>query len=168
MRTLATLILTVTPVLAAPGIQGGPASPPDELAARIARVAPDELTAEDLAVILLDASLEEVTRWLEGLDHGRARARRSPGQGAEIARVRRRAEEVPGVLQGLLSEPTIPSEAHAHALALVFINQCPDFVDQCISKAFVLFCDGCAEACCLHADGSCCQYVKILSMAPWQ
>lgn len=118
MRTLATLILTVTPVLAAPGTQGGPASPPDELAARIARVAPDELTAADLAVILLDASLEEVTRWLEGLDHGRARARRSPGQGAEVARVRRTAEEVPGVLRGLLSRPTIPSEAQAHALAL--------------------------------------------------
>lgn len=118
MRTLATLILTVTPVFAAPGPQGAPASPPAELAARIARVAPSELTATDLAVILLDASLEEVTRWLAGLDeeHGGPRHAQHRGAGAET--VRRRAEEVPAVLRGLLSQGTMPSEAHAHALAL--------------------------------------------------
>jgi|GEM_PF-2220538 len=118
IRSLTTLTLLVTPLAAAQGVPSSSAPRQDELATKIARVEPEELTAEVLAVFLLEAELEAVTIWLDDLALGPRRARRSPGRAADLDHFRRRTGQVPAVLRGLLSRSTIPAEAHAHALAL--------------------------------------------------
>lgn len=118
MRSLALLTLLVAPLAAAPGAQVNPASSQDELATRIAQIPPEELTATELAVLLLDTSLGEVTRWLQDLNERSARRPGSRARPPHLHHVRRRIEEVPGILRGLLSRPALPSEAHAHVLAL--------------------------------------------------